>query len=259
MSTTLHVVRARTASVALIFRRGPGKQVRQVLWQLNGDRFERGQWLRGRVYPERCDLSPNGKLLVYFAMRRGHTWSAVARPPFFTPLAVWEESGTWGGGGVWVANHALHLRTNPACLTLDPKYTLPPGLDLGCWRGGSLDVVRDGWHIDKARLLKPHPKLAQLFLERVDWDDPGRSPTLPKRPYRYQLHDAKKRTTVDLGPFSWADWDREELVYTYGSQVLRAGMSGRQLEAGRVLVDLANDRFAGMPPPPRALRWPRLS
>ena len=67
------------AQVAVVFRRGPTKQVRMILWRLDSDELERGQWLAGRIYPERCDISPDGRLVIYFGMRRGDTsWTQPA-------------------------------------------------------------------------------------------------------------------------------------------------------------------------------------
>lgn len=43
-------------------------------WDLRSDEIVGGQWLAGRVYEERCGLSPDGELLDYFAMRKGQTW-----------------------------------------------------------------------------------------------------------------------------------------------------------------------------------------
>lgn len=63
----LHVILAREAPTALIFRRGPSGKVASIGWNLEKDTFSLGQWLSGRIYEYRCDLSPNGKYLIYFA------------------------------------------------------------------------------------------------------------------------------------------------------------------------------------------------
>ena len=51
----LHVVLAREAPLAVVIRRGPAKQVCTVLWNRRTDEFTLGQWLRGRIYEDRCD------------------------------------------------------------------------------------------------------------------------------------------------------------------------------------------------------------
>ena len=64
--TRLFVILARAARVAVVLRRGPSKEVLLVRWDLATDAFEAGQWLNGRVYERRCDLSPSGELVVCF-------------------------------------------------------------------------------------------------------------------------------------------------------------------------------------------------
>lgn len=67
----VHAILAREADRAVIFRRGPTYQVAVIGWDLKNDTFELGQWFRGRIYPYRCDLSPDGKYLIYFAAKYG--------------------------------------------------------------------------------------------------------------------------------------------------------------------------------------------
>jgi hypothetical protein len=62
-ATRAYVILARKAQVGVIFRRGPSKQVLLIKWDLERDTFAFGQWLRGRIYERRCDLSPQGDLL----------------------------------------------------------------------------------------------------------------------------------------------------------------------------------------------------
>jgi hypothetical protein len=50
-----------------VFRRGPVNAVCTVGWNRKTDEFQLGQWLRGRIYERRADLSPDGRHLIYFA------------------------------------------------------------------------------------------------------------------------------------------------------------------------------------------------
>jgi hypothetical protein len=63
----LHVILAREAPKAVIFRRGPSNQVCTIGWDLEHDTFTMGQWLKGRIYEYRSDLSPDGSHMIYFA------------------------------------------------------------------------------------------------------------------------------------------------------------------------------------------------
>lgn len=101
----------------MVIRRGPSSWTQLVLWRTDGDTFEEGAWLRGRIYPEKCDLSPDGELFVYAAFQgsrlRGKTtdsYTAVSRPPWLHALALWPMGTTYGGGGRFVGKRALVLR-----------------------------------------------------------------------------------------------------------------------------------------------------
>src|SRR5262245_12563305 len=62
----LWVLLAAREPIGVIFRRGPSKQVMLIKWNTQADTFELGQWLKGRVYERRSDVSPDGELLIYF-------------------------------------------------------------------------------------------------------------------------------------------------------------------------------------------------
>ncbi len=117
----MFVLLARQANVGVILRRGPTKWFHVTLWDTQKDAFEGGQWFRGRIYPERCDVSPDGKLFLYFAgkfrqrdVARGYgtTWTAVSRPPYLTALALWPIGDTWGGGGVFLDDRTVLISTS---------------------------------------------------------------------------------------------------------------------------------------------------
>ena len=98
--------------MGVILRRGPPQRWRLTLWNTKQDHFEGGQWFRGRIYPEKCDVSPNGKLFIYFAGKFrprdiAWTWTAVSRPPYLTALALWPIGQPWGGHGVFVDNDTV--------------------------------------------------------------------------------------------------------------------------------------------------------
>ena len=69
----LFVIPARDVAKAVIIRRGPSAWHHLIAWDTKRDVFEHGAWFRGRIYPERCDLSPDGELFLYFALQ----WKAL--------------------------------------------------------------------------------------------------------------------------------------------------------------------------------------
>ena len=107
---------AREAPVGVVLRRGPSDWARLSLWHTDGDVFEHGQWLKGRVYERRSDLSADGSLFVAFvrgssgpSAESRDTWLAVSRPPWFTALALWFVGGTYHTGGFFPERQALWL------------------------------------------------------------------------------------------------------------------------------------------------------
>src|SRR5215831_4419387 len=88
----LFVILAREASKAVIFRRGPSRWTQLILWDTQHDTFVYGQWFKGRIYERRCDLSPDGSKLIYFAAKWRKplaSWTAISTPPWWTAHALW--------------------------------------------------------------------------------------------------------------------------------------------------------------------------
>lgn len=121
----LHVILARDAPVGLIVRRGPTQWYHLLRWRTDTDAIEPGAWFRGRLYEERCDLSPDGELFLYFALQGRKfgtaytgSWTAVSRAPWLHALALWPHGSTSGGGGYFAGKREVviatgDLRTHP--------------------------------------------------------------------------------------------------------------------------------------------------
>src|SRR5262245_45821880 len=100
---SLHVLFARAAPRGVVFRLGPGRRAQLIAWETERYRFIAGPVLRGGLHPRLSDLSPDGGQLVYFvrgvsstsarsaARRFPYAWTAISRPPHFTPLALWTQ------------------------------------------------------------------------------------------------------------------------------------------------------------------------
>lgn len=157
---------ARAAPVAVLFRRGPSRRVRLLRWDLRRDTIEPGQWLKGRIYARRCDLSPDGSLLAYFAasFRPPYaTWTAISRPPWLTALALWPKGDAWGGGGLFGSSRLFRLnhRLEPYESKPNPEIALAQGFALP--RGFRVEPLheRAGWGED-------HP-IEPMRLSRDRW------------------------------------------------------------------------------------------
>ena len=66
----IYALVAANAPTAIVFRRGPSDWWHLGRWDLETGGFESGAWLRGRLYPRRCDLSPDGALLLAFILKQ---------------------------------------------------------------------------------------------------------------------------------------------------------------------------------------------
>ena len=107
----LHVLRAHKFPRAVIIRRKPSKCFHIISWDTASDELEYGSWLRGRIYSERCDISWDGRWMVYLAMgSRGETWNGICKPPWLRTVADVPNMGTWAGGGFFF--DARTLRSN---------------------------------------------------------------------------------------------------------------------------------------------------
>lgn len=101
----LHLFHARDSTKTVILRQGPSKTYRMILWDRDGDKFQDGQWLKHKLYAERCDISPDGRHFLYFML--DGQWSAptlgsysvICKPPHFTALRLYPQGDTYGGGG----------------------------------------------------------------------------------------------------------------------------------------------------------------
>ena len=115
--TRLFVIPAKREPVAVILRRGPSDWYHVIQWDTHRDEFMHGAWIKGRIYEDKCDVSPDGRLLLYFIHQgsRGRTqftdsWTAISRVPWLQALVVWPQGETYGGGGRFVDDAAVALR-----------------------------------------------------------------------------------------------------------------------------------------------------
>jgi hypothetical protein len=131
----------------VILRRGPAAWYHLILWHTDQDRFEHGAWFKGRLYEDRCDLSPDGELFLYFALQSSRfataykgAWTAVSRPPWLHALTLWPQGHTWGGGGRFVGKREAVLFT--CDLKAHPDHPLE-GLAVSAGSPASCDPVVD--------------------------------------------------------------------------------------------------------------------
>lgn len=107
----IHLLAARTAPTIAIIQRKRSKLFHLILVDTKSLGVTQGSWFRGKLYPLRCDLSFDGRFMVYLAMgSSGKTWNGICRPPWLTTVVDAENIGTWFGGGYFASPGTL--RTN---------------------------------------------------------------------------------------------------------------------------------------------------
>jgi len=267
----MFVLLARQANVGVILRRGPTKWFHVTLWDTQKDAFEGGQWFRGRIYPERCDVSPNGKLFLYFAGKfrqrdvgRGYhrTWTAVSRPPYLTALALWPIGDTWGGGGVFLDDRTVLISTSAPSLGARNHPDHPPGplrvleycgLKKGDPRRDVAPCWQSNWQLCSNAWRKT---CGDLTLEReASFAGAYESPYPSRRRSLYTLYRPDEEP-VALFEAHWADWDQQgRLVATVGGRVLTGELKKNNKLVWRQLAAMNEEQLTRMEASSWAQRW----
>ena len=99
----IHLLPAKGSPYVAVIRRKPSKVFHIIRWNTEDDCLEYGSWFNGKLYPKRCDISFDGKWMVYLAMggKNGNAWSGVCLLPRLKTYLEADNIGTWFGGGYW--------------------------------------------------------------------------------------------------------------------------------------------------------------
>jgi len=155
----LHVLLARDSPTAVVIRRGPTDRVATIGWDRRTDTFTDGQWLHGRIYERRSDLSPDGKHLIYFALNGhfdsevGGSWTAVSRAPWLHAVTLLGKGDGWHGGGLFTGNRHYWLNDGSGHRVIresteirrNREYTLERPFGGECPGVYYPRLIRDGW------------------------------------------------------------------------------------------------------------------
>ena len=238
---------AQEAPIGVILRRGPAAWAHLTVWHTNDDTFEYGQWVKARIYEDRCDLAPDGALFVYFA-HQGHAyrrggfaaWTAISRPPYFTALAMWPQASTYFGGGIFEDARTVLLNGQggePVNQSDHQRRQLRVAGTRGRFVTGwsyMQRLERAGWEVEReatpptnrwwsiaspASLWRRRdPRARHTLVMSYPGGTPnsgtgaivGYTPELPPGFGGYAVRfwvEARSGVTVPLEGTSWADWD----------------------------------------------------
>jgi hypothetical protein len=269
----LTIYLAKLAPVAVVLRRGPSRWVRLSLWNIDTDTFSHGQWMQGRVYDRRCDLSPDGSLFVYFARKDGtrsagipqaDSWVAISRPPWFTALALWTAGGTYHLGGYFVDGGHVCVGgwtdgpdqgSVPSWLSLTsdlPYVDRSPN-----WTERTVyfsRLRRDGWHTVDAVTWQHQNSRGDAKLIMMHESDSDFRAFGGPHVVRYAVLAETKSEEIPLGHATWADWDhRGRLILAREGKLVHWRSEGLEEE----VLDFNSFVPEPTPSPRWAGTWPR--
>ncbi len=271
----LHVILARESRTAIVFRRGPSKHACTFLWDRQDDSFKLGQWLKGRIYEKRADLSPNGEHVIYFAMNgkwssssKG-SWTAVSRTPWLKALDFFPKGDCWEGGGLFISNSRYWLNDryfdqNESFIdsgSFTREYTTEQSesrFGAECLGVYFNRLMRDGWLLTNetqsgashstTTFDKPisqfwtlrkisHAQLGADEGKGVYWDE-------------HELRNCSQDIFVPQPKWEWADIDRGCVVFAESGNIFRSTIDiSRGIDSRTLLHDFKNYSFEDLEAP----------
>jgi len=274
----LFMILARRAPVAVIFRRGPSHWVQLIKWNTETDTFEFGQWFHGRIYERRCDLSPDGSLLIYFAQKISqrtlrdreftHSWTAISQPPYLTALALWPKGQSWDGGGLFKDGKTVLLNHEQEVSKPHPDH-MPGRLHVllkDCHYGSDEPIFserleRDGWALRqewKGQAIDEIPYRFRTVQPEIREKRNGsqlvrliRSKKGGEYNDEFAVGSKMGAAVANIEEADWVDWDRQRrLVFLRDGKVYTGHIEDEVL-VERLLADLSQSKPSPLPPP----RW----
>jgi len=258
----LHVVTAPECAKALVLRRGPTGQVASLLWDRETGEVKLGQWLKGRVYEHRSDLSPDGRHMIYFAGTGQRWWTAISRAPWLTALFFDPQDHTWHGGGAFTQEGEVFFNGR-ACQDVLPEGLKPASSDAfphgtdGFHMGGLYPamMVCRGWRHDggegyKARLSK---KLGHGWELVLTFAISERNRSIISN--KYALSHVETDRVLSHQHWEWAE------PWKHGLQVAQNGalwflpFSAGGLEEAGLIHDFRDMAFEAIKAPYEGVSW----
>ena len=268
----VHIIFAREADYAVIIRRGPSKKVCTIGWDLKKNTFKLGQWLKGRIYERRCDLSPDGKHFIYFALNgkwdseTEGSWTAISRTPYLKALGLWSNGSGWNGGGLFMKNNKIWLNEfmygssklqHPHGFTKTKKYPFNEYYGGECPGVYYLRLQRDGWNLVR------HARSGSDDGFTVFEKELPKSWTLEKKAHAtinhpvgkgcyydtHRLVHKERGLTFDYPDWEWADLTKGRLVWVDKGVLYKAQITSKGVGYERELYDFNPMEFERLSAP----------
>ncbi len=257
----IHVLLARDAKVGLVIRRGPSKSVCTMLWNRERETFKLGQWLRGRIYERRSDLSSDGKHFIYFAMNgrwesetKG-AWTAISRVPYLKAIDLFAKGDCWHGGGLFLSSREFWLNDGHGHTELKKSSQLrqnPNGQPKNNYGGECLNVYynrlqRDGWVMNSEGFQETtvfEKKLPKSWTLRKFAFSELNAPA--GRGCYWDAHELRQESTNTILAFpewEWADFVDGRLVFAVEGRLKEARLGRGKLSSEKLLHDFNDMKF----------------
>lgn len=259
---------ARKAPVGVVLRRGPSKSVCSVLWNRKTDEFHLGQWLRGRIYERRADLSPDGRHMIYFAMNgrwkseTGGSWTAISEVPWLKAIVLLGKGDCWSGGGLFTSERKFWLNDGfghrsmqaSSLIRRDEKYRPVANYGGECPGVYYLRLQRDGWVLkadssDSDFTVFEKPQLGGWILRKYAHAQVGSPPDKGCYWDEHELEHGESGLRIDGAEWEWADLDGKELVWAEAGCLFRASFKQRGLGERKLLRDFNDMKFEAVTAP----------
>lgn len=258
----IHILLARETSLGVVIRRGPSKRVCTLLWDRATDEFQIGQWLRGRIYERRCDLSPDGRYFIYFAMN-GHwdgeakgSWTGLSRAPYLKAFALFAKGDCWNGGGLFTGKDRYWLNGAHATIRDSREVRRDSNFIPATWFGNECTgiyyerLLRDGWSLVgqenlgewKNRSIFEKHLSNEWVLRKIAHEEIGAPPG--KGCYWDEHVLIGPQGTTACPTWEWAEVDGDRLVWATGGKLLGGRLDESGLTGEIELYDFNGMEFA---------------
>jgi hypothetical protein len=236
------------------------------LWDRRKDEFALAQWLKGRIYERRSDLSPDGKYMIYFAKNgkwqsdTGGSWTAISRAPWLKALTLLGKGDCWHGGGLFTGNHTYwlndgyghRLMQDSSEVRRDATYQVKEYYGGECLAVYYLRLQRDGWTYLRRDTLVGKWKKLDVFekplekgwiLRKLAHAEVSAPPGKGCYWDEHELEHPASGVILKCPDWEWAEWDRNRLVWATGGCLYAGYLRSRELKDVNLIYDFNDLQF----------------
>lgn len=263
---------------ALVVRRGPSKRFAFFGWNRTNNEIELGQWLKGKIYPKRADISADGKYVIYFAhngkweSESMGSWTAVSRYPYMKAVDFWPKGDAWNGGGMFLSNrkYLLYERFPHQRHTFSGRFEVKRGIpEISIRNNECLGIyipklIRDGWKYEGLTKI-PEGKtaknanydytyhLTKKISHQISIQKTIHSTIYPPKgkSFYYEEHSFKgaEYEGVDFSDIENLDYYNGKLFWPYEGKIYSAEVIKNTIKETQLIHDFSDYRFKALQAP----------